>query len=334
MNVAINGFGRVGKQILKVLLEDYPEVNVVQINELAPLETSAFLLKHDSVYGSYPQTVTVEDDFLKIGNKRIKMTHEKDIESLSWDPSVALIIEATGVFTKRELASKHLKGNVQQVVITAPSSNADLMVVMGVNENEFDVTKHQVISNASCTTNSLAPVAKVLHSNFQIQYGFMTTVHSYTADQKLVDAPHKDLRRARAAAESIIPTTTGAAAAVGIVIPDLKGKLTGIALRVPTPTVSITDFVCHVEKVVTKEQVNGVLLEASENDLKGILGYSEEPLVSKDYVQNPYSGIVDSLSTDVIGDHMIKILSWYDNEWGYSTRIAQLVDYVRLQMNQ
>ncbi|MDD4028703.1 MAG: type I glyceraldehyde-3-phosphate dehydrogenase [Caldisericia bacterium] len=334
MNVGINGFGRVGKQICKVLLTEYPEVNVVQINELAPLETSAFLLKHDSVYGSYPENVAFDKEFLIVGEKRIKMTHEKDIGSLSWDPSIELIIEATGVFTKREMASKHLRGNIRQVVITAPSSNADLMIVMGVNETDFDFSKHQVISNASCTTNSLAPIAKVLHSHFQIQYGFMTTVHSYTADQKLVDAPHKDLRRARAAAESIIPTTTGAAAAVGIVIPALKGKLTGISLRVPTPTVSITDLVCQVEKPVTKEQVNRALKEASENDLKGILGYSEEPLVSKDYVQNPYSGIVDSLSTDVIGEHLVKILSWYDNEWGYSSRIAQLVDYVRLQMNK
>jgi glyceraldehyde 3-phosphate dehydrogenase len=208
------------------------------------------------------------------------------------------------------------------------------MVLMGVNEKSFDVTKHQVISNASCTTNSLAPVAKVLHENFHIISGFMTTIHSYTADQRLVDAPHKDLRRARAAAESIIPTTTGAAAAVGIVIPDLKGKLTGIALRIPTPTVSITDFVCNVGKSVTKEQVNQALKESSEKELKDILGYSEEPLVSKDYVRNPLSGIIDSLSTNVIDGTMVKILSWYDNEWGYSSRIAQLVDYVRLQMSQ
>jgi glyceraldehyde 3-phosphate dehydrogenase len=334
MNVGINGFGRVGKQILKVLLENYSDVNVVQVNELAPIETSAFLFKHDSVYGTYPQKVTTDNGFLVIGEHRIRMSHEKDPETLAWDPSIEIIIEATGVFTKRELAAKHLKGNIRQVIITAPSSNADLMIVMGVNENLFDVSQHKVISNASCTTNSLAPVAKVLHENFHIVSGFMTTIHSYTADQRLVDAPHKDLRRARAAAESIIPTTTGAAAAVGIVIPALKGKLTGISLRIPTPTVSITDFVCNVEKSVTKEQVNHALKESSEKDLKGILGYSEEPLVSKDYVQNPLSGIIDSLSTDVIGGNMIKILSWYDNEWGYSTRIAQLVDFVRLQLSK
>jgi glyceraldehyde 3-phosphate dehydrogenase len=334
MNVGINGFGRVGKQILKILLENYSNVNVVQVNELAPIETSAFLFKHDSVYGTYPQKVTTDHGFLTIGKQRIRMTHEKDPENLIWDTSIEIIIEATGVFTKRELASKHLKGNIRQVIITAPSPNADLMVVMGVNEKSFDVTKHQVISNASCTTNSLAPVAKVLHENFHIISGFMTTIHSYTADQRLVDAPHKDLRRARAAAESIIPTTTGAAAAVGIVIPDLKGKLTGIALRIPTPTVSITDFVCNVGKSVTKEQVNQALKESSEKELKDILGYSEEPLVSKDYVRNPLSGIIDSLSTNVIDGTMVKILSWYDNEWGYSSRIAQLVDYVRLQMSQ
>jgi len=329
MKIGINGFGRVGKQIFKALVERYPEIQVKQINDIASASNLAHLLKYDSNYGIYPKEVKSTPTSLIVDQETIQVTNVSEIGSIPWDSSIDLVIEATGVFTGRKEACLHLSDHVKHVIITAPSKDADVMVVLGVNESVLDPVKHQVISNASCTTNSLAPVVKVLHEHFHLERGFMTTVHSYTSDQRILDLPHKDPRRARAGAINIIPTTTGAANAVGRVIPDLNGKLTGISLRVPTPTVSITDFVCTVTKPTSIEEVNHVLEQASQTTMKGILGFTMEPLVSSDFKGSSLSGVIDGLTTNVVDGVFIKILSWYDNEWGYSCRVADLANYLR-----
>ncbi len=328
VRVAINGFGRIGRSFYRAIHND-PEIEIVAINDLTDAHTLAHLLKYDSVHGTFDAEVFSEEDEIVIDGRRIKVYANPNPEELPWgELDVDVVLESTGRFRDREGAGKHLKAGAKRVVISAPAKEPDATFVMGVNHKEYDPEKHRIVSNASCTTNCLAPVAKVLFENFGIVSGFLTTVHSYTMDQRLLDAPHKDLRRARAAALSIVPTTTGAAKAVGLVIPELKGKFNGIAMRVPTPDVSIIDFVCVVERETTIEEVNGALKEASENELKGILAYSEEPLVSVDYLGNPHSSIVDGLSTDVINGNHVKVVAWYDNEWGYSCRLADLIKYM------
>ncbi|RUM87896.1 MAG: type I glyceraldehyde-3-phosphate dehydrogenase, partial [Thermovibrio sp.] len=323
-----NGFGRIGRSFYRAIHND-PEIEIVAINDLTDAHTLAHLLKYDSVHGTFDAEVFSEEDEIVIDGRRIKVYANPNPEELPWgELDVDVVLESTGRFRDREGAGKHLKAGAKRVVISAPAKEPDATFVMGVNHKEYDPEKHRIVSNASCTTNCLAPVAKVLFENFGIVSGFLTTVHSYTMDQRLLDAPHKDLRRARAAALSIVPTTTGAAKAVGLVIPELKGKFNGIAMRVPTPDVSIIDFVCVVERETTIEEVNGALKEASENELKGILAYSEEPLVSVDYLGNPHSSIVDGLSTDVINGNHVKVVAWYDNEWGYSCRLADLIKYM------
>lgn len=330
VKVGINGFGRIGRQVLKAILDFYAdELEVVAINDLFPAETNAHLFKYDSNYGKYPGTVDVVDGDLVVDGHRIQVFAERDPRKLPWrDLGVDMVIEATGVFRDADAdpgARSHIThGGAKKVIITAPGKNEDLTVVLGVNFHMYDPEKHHVVSNASCTTNCLAPVAKVIHENFGIVRGLMTTVHAYTNDQRILDLAHRDLRRARAAAVNMIPTTTGAAKALGKVLPELQGKFDGMAIRVPTSTVSIVDFVAEVEQEVTVEAVNAALKAASEGDLKGILGYSEEPLVSVDYKGDPRSAIVDALSTRVIGGHLVKVLAWYDNEWGYACRTADL----------
>lgn len=331
MNIGINGFGRIGRQVCKAVLEKYPEISIVQVNDVTDTKTLAHLYKYDSNYGVYHGEVKYDENHIIIDGKKIYASAEKDPANLNWANEISVIVESTGLFTSREKASIHIKGNVKKVIVTAPSKGADITIVLGVNETFYDPKMHNVISNASCTTNSLAPVVKVLNDNFKVEKGFMTTIHSYTNDQRILDLPHKDLRRARAAALNIIPTTTGAATAVGEVIPELKGKLTGISLRVPTPTVSITDFVCLVEKKTTKEEVNKAFYEASNTYLKNILGFTLEPLVSMDFKGSTYSGVIDGLSTDVLEGNLIKALSWYDNEWAYSVRVADLLNYISKQ---
>ncbi|MGQ9602239.1 MAG: type I glyceraldehyde-3-phosphate dehydrogenase [Candidatus Bipolaricaulia bacterium] len=329
VKVGINGFGRIGRQALRALLDRYPkEVEVVAINDLFELETNAHLFKYDSNYGLFPGRVEVEGEALVIDGQRIKVYMEKEPGKLPWkELGVELVIEATGRFTNAEEARAHLAAGAKKVVITAPAKGEDITICMGVNEDKYEPKRHQIISNASCTTNSLAPVAKVLHEEFGIVQGMMTTVHSYTNDQRILDLGHRDLRRARAAALNIIPTTTGAAKAVELVIPELKGRFTGIALRVPTPTVSITDFVALLEKEATVEKVNGAFKRAAEGKLKGILAYTDEPLVSMDFKGDPHSAIIDGLSTIAMGK-MVKVLAWYDNEWGYACRTADLVSFI------
>ncbi|ADU97218.1 type I glyceraldehyde-3-phosphate dehydrogenase [Thermovibrio ammonificans] len=328
VKVAINGFGRIGRSFYRIA-HSHPEIEVVAINDLTDAKTLAHLLKYDSVHGRFNAEVYAEGDSIVIDGKSIKVYADPNPEELPWgELGVDVVLEATGRFRDREGASKHLKAGAKRVVISAPAKEPDITIVMGVNNKEYDPEKHRIVSNASCTTNCLAPVAKVLLEKFGIVSGFLTTVHSYTMDQRLLDAPHKDLRRARAAALSMIPTTTGAAKAVGLVIPELKGKFNGIAIRVPTADVSLIDFVCEVEREVTVEEVNAALKEAAEGELKGILGYSEEPLVSIDYLGDPHSSIVDGLSTDVINGKLVKVLAWYDNEWGYSNRLVDLIAYM------
>jgi len=335
IKVALNGFGRIGRIVTRRIAEEWNdgEFELVAINARADVKTLAHLLKYDSSYGKFNGTVEALDDALVINGKKIKVLAESDAKNLPWgEMGVDILIESTGAYTKREKAMEHIQAGAKKVVITAPGVDEDVTIVMGVNEDTYDPANHVIISNASCTTNCLAPVAKVLDENFGIEYGLMTTVHSYTNDQRILDKSHKDLRRARSAAESIIPTTTGAAKAVGKVLPQLKGKLNGFALRVPTPTVSITDLVCTFKKEVTAEAINAALKEASEGSMKGILGYSEEPLVSIDYKGDDRSSIVDALSTMVMGDKMAKIVAWYDNEWGYSCRTLDLVEYIGKRM--
>ena len=329
VKVAINGFGRIGRNVFKAAMEKNKNWEIVAINDLTDPKTLAHLLRYDSLYGKFEGTLEATEDSIIVNGKEIKIFAERDPENLPWkDLGIDVVIEATGIFRDKEKASKHTTAGAKKVVITAPAKKEDITIVMGVNEDKYDAEKHNVISNASCTTNCLAPFAKVIDENFGIKRGLMTTIHAYTNDQNVLDAPHKDLRRARAAAQSIIPTTTGAAEAVALVLPQLKGKLSGMAMRVPTPTVSVVDLVVELEKPATVEEINGVLKAASEGPLKGILGFSEEPLVSIDYLQNSNSSIVDGLSTMVMEDNLVKIVSWYDNEWGYSVRTVDLVNYI------
>ncbi|GAA0236082.1 type I glyceraldehyde-3-phosphate dehydrogenase [Metaclostridioides mangenotii] len=331
IKVGMNGFGRIGRQVLRLAQEEFgSDLEIVAINARANCETLAHLFTYDSSYGTFRGDVDVKDeDTLVVNSKEIKILRHNDPEEIPWkDLGVDIVIESTGIFTDKVKAEKHIKAGAKKVIITAPGKNEDVTIVMGVNEKEYDNDKHNVISNASCTTNCLAPFAKVLNEKFGIKRGLMTTVHSYTNDQRILDKSHKDLRRARSAAESIIPTTTGAAKAVSKVLPELEGKLNGFSLRVPTPTVSLVDLVCELGKNVTIDEVNNALREAAEGELKGILGYSDKPLVSIDYKQDSRSSIVDGLSTMVMEDNMVKVVSWYDNEWGYSARTVDLVKYV------
>lgn len=327
--IGINGFGRIGRMVFRAALSN-PEVEVVAINNSRDAKTLAHLLKYDSVHGTLPLEVKAEGDNIVVAGKTIKVLSNRDPKMLDWNSVGAeIIIEATGAFNDGEKAVAHLGGSVKKVIITAPAKNDDITIVMGVNESLYDSQKHHVISNASCTTNCLAPVAKVIHENFGIKQGMMTTVHAYTNDQNILDAPHKDLRRARAGAGAIIPTTTGAAKAVALVLPELKGKLNGFAMRVPTQNVSVVDLVVKLEKSnVTAEEINAALKKSAEGELKGVLGYCDEPLVSIDFNGNKNSSIVDSMLTMVMEDGMAKIVSWYDNEWGYSCRVVDLAIYI------
>lgn len=330
VKVAINGFGRIGRNVFKALVKNYGgELQVVAINDLTDAATLAHLLKYDSLYGKFDGTVEPKESSIVVNGNEIKIFAERDPKNIDWSSTGAeIVIESTGLFRDKAKASLHLGGTVKKVLISAPAKNEDITIVMGVNEKEYDASKHDIISNASCTTNCLAPFAKVIDEEFGIEAGLMTTIHSYTGDQKVLDAPHSDLRRARAACESMIPTSTGAAKAVALVLPQLKGKLNGMAVRVPTPTVSLTDLVCTVKKDVTVEQLNAAFKKASEGELKGVLGYSEEPLVSIDYRADERSSIVDGLSTSVIDNRLVKVVSWYDNEYGYSHRLADLTKFV------
>lgn len=328
VKIGINGFGRIGKCVMRAALNN-PDVEVVAINDLGDINGAALLFKHDSIHGNLPIDVTVDGDYLVVDGKKVRVLSDRDPAKLDWSAEgVEIVIECTGAFRDAEKAKAHLGGTVKKVVISAPGKNEDKTIVMGVNEKEYDPAKHHIISNASCTTNCLAPFAKVLHETFGIKRGLMTTVHSYTNDQRVLDAPHKDLRRARAAAMSIIPTTTGAAKAVALVLPELKGKLNGFALRVPTPNVSVTDLVVELEKEATKEDINAAFKKAAEGELKGILGVSELPLVSKDFNGDSRSSIVDADLTMVMEGNMAKVVSWYDNEWAYSNRIVDLAAYM------
>ncbi len=329
IRIGINGFGRIGRNMLRASFND-PELEYVAVNDITDAKTLAHLLKYDSVLGTFREDIKATEDSILLNGKPIKVLAEKDISGLKWkDLGVDVVIESTGKYTKRPDAIKHLEiGGAKKVIISAPATDPDVTIVMGVNENVYDPEKHHIISNASCTTNCLAPVAKVIHEKFVIEKAFMTTIHAYTNDQRILDAPHKDLRRARAAAVSQIPTTTGAAKAVGLVLPDLKGKIDGIAIRVPTPNVSLVDLVALVKKETTAEEVNAALKEAAEGSLKGIIEYTEEPLVSVDFMSNPHSAIVDALSTKVIEKNLVKVMAWYDNEWGYSCRLVDLVKYI------
>lgn len=328
-NVAINGFGRIGRLALRIAMQN-PEIQIVAINSRATTESHAHLFKYDSTYGTYRGDVQVKDGNLVIDGHEVKVFREDDPKKIPWkEVKAQVVFEATGVFTKRAEAGWHLKDTVKKVIISAPGKEVDGTFVMGVNEAEYDPTKHHIISNASCTTNCLAPVCKVLNDVFGIKRGLMTTVHAYTNDQNLQDNSHKkDLRRARSACESIIPTSTGAAEAIGEVIPALEGKMSGIALRVPTPTVSVVDLVAELEKDISAEDINKAFEKAAQGKMKGILAINYEPLVSMDYRGSEISSIVDGLSTDVVGGNLVKILSWYDNEWGYACRLVDLMNYI------
>jgi len=330
VRVAINGFGRIGRNVLRSAKQSRrTDIDFVAVNDLTDAATLAHLLRYDSVHGRYPGTVEVSDDGLVVDGDPIRVLSERDPAQLPWaDLDIDIVVESTGLFTKRDAAAKHLGAGARKVVISAPAKEEDITIVLGVNEDKYDPDNHHVISNASCTTNCLAPVVKVLSDRFGFRHGLMTTIHSYTNDQRILDLPHKDLRRARAAAMSMIPTTTGAAKATGLVLPEVKGRIDGMAIRVPTPNVSIVDLVAEVEKETTAEEVNAVFKEMAEGAMNGILGVSDEPLVSIDYTSNPLSSIVDAISTSVMQGRMVKVLSWYDNEWGYSSRVVDLVRYV------
>ncbi|HKY51736.1 MAG TPA: type I glyceraldehyde-3-phosphate dehydrogenase [Candidatus Limnocylindria bacterium] len=326
--IGINGFGRIGRQFLKAVIERHPELEVVAVNDLADPQMNAYLFKHDTNYGDFDGEVSATADSLLIDGRRIKVLQEKDPAKLPWKAlDVDIVIESTGFFTDATKARAHLDAGARKVIISAPAKNEDLTVVLGVNEKSYDPAKHHVISNASCTTNGLAPVAKVLNDEFGIQKGFLTTVHSYTNSQRTLDTAAKDPRDARAAAENIVPSETGAAKAVALVIPELKGKFTGMAFRVPTSTVSVVDFVATLGREVTKEEINAAFKRASEGELKGIMGYTEEPLVSSDLKGNDQSTIVSAIDTIVLGD-TVKVVSWYDNEWGYACRLADIAAFV------
>ncbi len=334
IRVGINGFGRIGRQVLRAIREKYPnDIDVVAFNDLGDLPTMAHLLRHDSNYGAYPGKVEVKDGALIVDGDEIKALAEKDPAKLPWkDLGVTVVLESTGRFTDAEKARAHIQGGAKKVIISAPAKGEDITICLGVNDDKYDPAKHHIISNASCTTNCLAPAAKVVHDTFVIKRALMTTVHSYTNDQNILDLPHKDLRRARAANLSIIPTSTGAAKAVSLVIPELKGKFDGFAMRVPTPTVSVVDFVADVEKTATKEALLNAFREAANGRMKGILAVSNEPLVSMDFKGNSNSSIIDAEFTQVMNDTMIKVVTWYDNEWGYSVRCADLMKLMGSKM--
>jgi glyceraldehyde 3-phosphate dehydrogenase len=328
--VGINGFGRIGRQSLKAILELHPrDLEVVVVNDITDTKTNAHLLKYDSTYGRFPGEVEATADSLIVNGHNVKVLSQRDPAQIPWsDLGVEIVIESTGLFTDAEKASAHLRGGAKKVIITAPAKGEDLTIVLGVNENMYDPARHNVISNASCTTNCLAPAAKVINDTFGIEKGLMNTIHSYTNDQRILDQVHKDLRRARSAGVNIIPTTTGAARALALVIPELKGRFDGLSLRVPTITVSVVDFVANVRKETTKEEVNAAFKQAAAGSLKGILDYTDEPLVSMDFRGDSHSAIIDGLSTMVTGGNMVKVIAWYDNEWGYSCRIADLTDFI------
>ena len=329
IKVGINGFGRIGRNVLRASLKD-PNLDFVAVNDLTDPKTLAHLLKYDSVLGNLPNQVSAGPDSITVDGKTIKVFKEKDPAALPWESVGAqVVIESTGRFTDANDAKKHMRGTVKKVIISAPAKNEDVTLVLGVNHDKYDGSKHHIISNASCTTNCLAPVAKVINDEFKIVSGTMTTIHSYTNDQVILDFPHKDLRRARAAALSMIPTTTGAAKALKLVIPELGGKVDGFSMRVPTPNVSVVDLVVWVEKKTTKEEVNAALKKATQSGpLKGYLSYEEQELVSSDFKGNPFSSIVDAPMTLVVGGNCVKVISWYDNEWGYSCRVRDLINYM------
>jgi len=329
VRVGINGFGRIGRNVFKAALS-HPEIEIVAVNDLTDSKTLAHLLKYDSVFGPFDKTVEVDGDNIIVDGKKLIVTATPKLEDLEWGKmGIDIVVESTGIFTDANKAKIHIDhGGAKKVLISAPAKNEDLTVCLGVNDDQYDKSQHNVISNASCTTNCLAPVAKALHDAFTIKKGLMTTIHSYTNDQKILDLPHSDLRRARAASVSMIPTTTGAAKAVALVLPELKGKLDGMAIRVPTPDVSMIDLTVEVEKSTSVEEVNELFKSLSAGQLKGVLGYSDEPLVSRDYLGNPLSSVIDGLSTAVMGGTMIKIISWYDNEWGYSSRVVDMIAHM------
>ena len=328
IKVGINGFGRIGRNVLRTALGD-AEIDFVAVNDLTDTKTLAHLLKYDSVLGNLSNEISHTENSIKVDADEFRVFSEKDPSLIPWEEVGAeVIIESSGRFTNAADAAKHLRGTVKKVIISAPAKGEDITIVLGVNEGSYDAVSHHIISNASCTTNCLAPVAKIIHEKFGIKSAQMTTIHSYTNDQQLLDLPHKDLRRARAAALSMIPTSTGAAKAVALVIPELKGKFDGISVRVPTPNVSLVDVVMDVEKATTTEEVNTVLKNAANEELKGILAFSEEPLVSIDYRGNPNSSIVDAENTKVINGNLVKVLTWYDNEWGYSCRVRDLIKFI------
>ena len=328
IKVGINGFGRIGRNLYRAAMAD-KDIDIVAVNDITDPQTLAHLLKYDSVLGNLKADVSHGEDNIKVDGKSIKVFKEKDPAKIDW-PSLgaSVVVESTGLFTNAEDARKHLRGSVKKVIISAPAKGEDLTMCLGVNDKAYDPAKHNVISNASCTTNCLAPVAKVLHENFGIESGLMTTIHSYTNDQKLLDLPHKDLRRARAAALSMIPTSTGAAKAIGLVLPDLKGKLDGVAIRVPTPDVSLVDLTVRTAKPVSAQTVNDALKAAANGPLKGVLQFCDEELVSADFLHNPHSSIVDGPLTNALGDRLVKVFSWYDNEWGFSCRLRDVIKLV------
>jgi glyceraldehyde 3-phosphate dehydrogenase len=328
VKVGINGFGRIGRNVVRAAL-GRKDMEFVAVNDLTDTKTLAHLLKYDSVLGPLDIPISAEGDSISVGGKKIRVFAEKDPAKLDWNSVGAqIVVESTGRFTDAKEACKHIRGSVKKVIISAPAKNEDVTIVLGVNDNMYDPARHNIVSNASCTTNCLAPLVKVLHDKFGIQKGSMTTIHSYTNDQNVLDFPHKDLRRARAAALNMIPTTTGAAKAIGLVMPQLKGKLDGYAMRVPTPNVSVVDLVAVVDKPTTSEEVNATLKAAAEGPLKGILAYTADPVVSSDMMHNPNSSIVDSEMTKVLDGNLVKVVSWYDNEWGYSCRVVDLIAFL------
>ena len=328
--IGINGFGRIGRQVTRAIKERYPDkLQVVAINDLADTQTNAHLFKYDSNYGTYPGTVEATEDGILIDGSLVKVLAERDPDDLPWgDHGVDIVVESTGFFTDGPKAAGHMKGGAKKVIISAPAKGEDATLVLGVNPETYDPQKHNVVSNASCTTNCIATMAKVLHDNFGIERGLMTTIHSYTGDQNILDKVHEDLRRARSAAMNIIPTTTGAAKAVGVVLPELNGKIHGMAFRVPTSTGSVTDFVANLSKGASEKDINDAYQEAAAGSLSGILQYTDEPLVSSDFIGNPHSSIIDGLSTMSLQDDMVKVVGWYDNEWGYSSRTADLAAFL------
>jgi glyceraldehyde 3-phosphate dehydrogenase len=331
--VGINGFGRIGRQSLKALIERAPDVEVVAVNDLVDTQMNALLFKHDSTYGAYPGDVSHTSDAIIVDGREIKVLKEKDPATLPWgDLGVDIVVESTGIFTTAEKARAHIDAGAKKVIISAPAKGEDITIVLGVNDEKYDPATHHIISNASCTTNCLAPTAKVVHDLLGIQRGLMNTIHSYTNDQRILDVAHKDPRRARSAGQNIIPTTTGAAKALALVIPDLKGRFDGFSLRVPTPTVSVVDFTAEVGRETSVKELNDAFRAAEAGPLKGILGVSDEPLVSTDFKGDERSSIVDSESTMVIGGTMVKVIAWYDNEWGYSCRVADLVAHVAARL--